>query len=232
MASPHGSLSCDSFLARKEPIHHRVAETQKEHETGDDRPRRRRWLEDDATPADEHVSAAGTLTASSRRLEIGEAPVLASIGGMVLNGFEHVLDGADHLLFLAVLFLPAPLVARGGDGDAAMGSPTPSRRSSRWLRGHTRPLADTDRVETQARVAPPNRLPGPTRIRRLLELALALGSRGRQGSEARTPRIVVASSVAKRGSKSMQAAFSSGRSRAARTAGAGWAAGHMAAIRK
>jgi hypothetical protein len=33
---------------------------------------------------------------------------------MMSRGFEHVLDGADHLLFLLVLLLPASLVATAG----------------------------------------------------------------------------------------------------------------------
>ncbi|MGB3184716.1 MAG: hypothetical protein WBG36_13795 [Ornithinimicrobium sp.] len=32
---------------------------------------------------------------------------------MVSQRSEHVLDGADHLLFLLVLLLPAPIAAAG-----------------------------------------------------------------------------------------------------------------------
>ncbi len=35
----------------------------------------------------------------------------ATVGLMVAEGFEHVLEGADHMLFLLVLLLPAPLIA-------------------------------------------------------------------------------------------------------------------------
>ena len=35
------------------------------------------------------------------------------LGDMLGQGFRHVLEGADHLLFLMTLLIPAPLIARG-----------------------------------------------------------------------------------------------------------------------
>jgi hypothetical protein len=44
-------------------------------------------------------------------------------------GVEHVLTGSDHLLFLLMLLLPAPLVATGAGGRRRRGA-GPSRRSA------------------------------------------------------------------------------------------------------
>ena len=67
------------------------------------------------------VSTPGVLTSGSDTVGIGELAPEAATGAvgtglldMVGYGFHHVLDGADHLLFLAVLLLTAPVAAAGG----------------------------------------------------------------------------------------------------------------------
>lgn len=70
-------------------------------------------------PAGE-VSTAGVLTSSDDTLSVVVDGATASAGGghgvldMVGYGFEHVLQGADHLLFLVTLLLAAPLVVVAG----------------------------------------------------------------------------------------------------------------------
>ena len=69
------------------------------------------------------VSTPGVLTASRSVLTITDG-AQTGVGGMLGLGFHHVLQGADHLLFLLTLLLPAPLVAvagrwRRGDGPLA-----------------------------------------------------------------------------------------------------------------
>ncbi len=53
----------------------------------------------------------GTLSHVTRTIAIDASEQVASFGSMVSLGLEHVLDGADHLLFLVVLLVPAPLLA-------------------------------------------------------------------------------------------------------------------------
>lgn len=62
------------------------------------------------------VSTAGVLTADDPTVSIGDVDVVAtatSLADMVGYGFHHVLAGADHLLFLLALLLPAPLLLAG-----------------------------------------------------------------------------------------------------------------------
>lgn len=56
------------------------------------------------------ISTPGVVDASGTTLRIGDV----GLGDMVGLGFSHVLEGADHLLFLLTLLLVAPLVATGG----------------------------------------------------------------------------------------------------------------------
>ncbi len=55
-------------------------------------------------------------------------PLSSPFGSMVALGFEHVLDGADHILFLFVLLLPAPLAMTA---RRRWGGPAPLR-SALW----------------------------------------------------------------------------------------------------
>ncbi|SDY94898.1 HupE / UreJ protein [Geodermatophilus africanus] len=65
------------------------------------------------TDAAGDISTAGVLTATDDSLRIGEA-ASTGIADMVGYGLHHVLEGADHLLFLLTLLLVAPLVAVAG----------------------------------------------------------------------------------------------------------------------
>ncbi|MGY1823019.1 HupE/UreJ family protein [Geodermatophilus sp. SYSU D00079] len=69
------------------------------------------------TDAAGDISTAGVLTASDSSLQIGETTTGAISTGftdMVGYGLHHVLEGADHLLFLLTLLLVAPLVVVAG----------------------------------------------------------------------------------------------------------------------
>ena len=72
------------------------------------------------TDAAGDISTAGVLDASSRTLAMG-GTADTGLADMVGYGLHHVLDGADHLLFLVTLLLVAPLAVvagrwRRGDG--------------------------------------------------------------------------------------------------------------------
>ncbi|MCZ2818133.1 HupE/UreJ family protein [Modestobacter sp. VKM Ac-2984] len=76
------------------------------------------------TDAAGDVSTAGVLTATDDTLTIGDTAtgtLGTGLTDMVGYGLHHVLEGADHLLFLLTLLLVAPVVAvagrwRRGDG--------------------------------------------------------------------------------------------------------------------
>jgi hypothetical protein len=59
------------------------------------------------------ISTPGVLDASDTSLQIGDVPDVG-LADMVGLGLHHVLEGADHLLFLLALVLVAPLVAVAG----------------------------------------------------------------------------------------------------------------------
>ncbi|SDC92127.1 HupE / UreJ protein [Geodermatophilus telluris] len=65
------------------------------------------------TDAAGDISTAGVLTATDDSLQIGDAAD-AGITDVVGYGLHHVLEGADHLLFLLTLLLVAPLVTVAG----------------------------------------------------------------------------------------------------------------------
>lgn len=54
----------------------------------------------------------GVITATQPSLEIAATSPKAGIGDMIGQGLRHIADGYDHLMFLAVLLLSAPLAAR------------------------------------------------------------------------------------------------------------------------
>lgn len=66
------------------------------------------------TDADGEISTAGVLDASHASVAISGSGQAVPVGDVVRYGFHHVLEGADHLLFLFALLLPAPLIAAGG----------------------------------------------------------------------------------------------------------------------
>jgi hypothetical protein len=59
------------------------------------------------------VSTPGVFTASNPVVIIGEGATEVAVADMIAMGLHHVLDGADHLLFLITLLLPAPLIIAG-----------------------------------------------------------------------------------------------------------------------
>ena len=60
------------------------------------------------------ISSPGVITANSGTLAITDGTQPVPLMDMLHYGFEHVLEGADHLLFLLTLLLVAPLVAVAG----------------------------------------------------------------------------------------------------------------------
>lgn len=80
------------------------------------------------TDAAGDISTAGVITASDQTLTIGEA-VQPGLLDMIGFGFHHVLEGADHLLFLITLLLVAPLAV------ASARRWSPGRRFGASLRG-------------------------------------------------------------------------------------------------
>lgn len=75
--------------------------------------------------ADGSASIAGYIDSGDATLDIriGEDGSLAesSFTATLEYGFEHVLDGADHLLFLLTLLLPAPMIVAGHRWRSAPG---------------------------------------------------------------------------------------------------------------
>ena len=65
------------------------------------------------TDAAGEISTAGVLDAADTTLQIGDAAA-TGLADMVGYGLHHVLEGADHLLFLVTLLLVAPCVAVAG----------------------------------------------------------------------------------------------------------------------
>jgi HupE / UreJ protein len=65
---------------------------------------------------DEDRHVLGALQGERRRLVIdrGEASSAKGFHAAVALGMRHIAEGYDHLLFLVVLLLPAPLLAVGG----------------------------------------------------------------------------------------------------------------------
>ncbi|WP_369137415.1 HupE/UreJ family protein [Modestobacter versicolor] len=69
------------------------------------------------TDAAGDISTAGVLTATDDTLTVGNTAASAADTGwtdMVGYGLHHVLEGADHLLFLLALLLVAPVAAVAG----------------------------------------------------------------------------------------------------------------------
>ncbi|MGO4104732.1 HupE/UreJ family protein [Leifsonia sp. YAF41] len=54
----------------------------------------------------------GVISATQSTLDIAVDSPKASVGAMIGQGMHHIADGYDHLMFLAVLLLSAPLVAK------------------------------------------------------------------------------------------------------------------------
>ncbi|SFU06411.1 HupE / UreJ protein [Geodermatophilus amargosae] len=83
------------------------------------------------TDAAGDISTAGVLTASDGSLQIGEAAgggISTGLPDMVGHGLHHVLEGADHLLFLLTLLLVAPLAVTAGRWQRRVGLAATLRR--------------------------------------------------------------------------------------------------------
>jgi hypothetical protein len=80
------------------------------------------------TDSAEEISAPGVITAAQPSLAVTDGARSVPLGDMLAHGFHHVLEGADHLLFLLTLLLVAPLVAAGGRWRRGDGPPATTRR--------------------------------------------------------------------------------------------------------
>jgi hypothetical protein len=65
------------------------------------------------TDAAGEISTPGVLDASDNTIQLGDTAT-TGLTDMIGYGFHHVVEGADHLLFLVALLLVAPLIAAGG----------------------------------------------------------------------------------------------------------------------
>lgn len=70
----------------------------------------------DAEAAGANATIIGAVRNGTRLLEvnIAEQEALAPLTASMSLGAHHIMEGYDHLLFLLVLLLPAPLLARAG----------------------------------------------------------------------------------------------------------------------
>lgn len=66
------------------------------------------------TDSNGDISTPGIITASNPTLTVTDGQASVPVSDMIHYGLEHVLEGADHLLFLSTLLLPAPLVVAAG----------------------------------------------------------------------------------------------------------------------
>ncbi len=94
------------------------------------------------------ATIAGILDSDSDGLTVsGTDEVEASFGAIVGHGFDHVLEGADHLLFLVTLLLPAPMVVAAGRWRSSPGFWRALKRvlhiATAFMIGHSLSLAAT-----------------------------------------------------------------------------------------
>jgi hypothetical protein len=98
------------------------------------------------------ISTVGTvkidirsMTVPPLRVDLGEGSAWRGFVAMVELGGDHILTGTDHLLFLLILLLPAPLVALGGRWRSTVGARTAVTRIGRttlaFTAGHSVALA-------------------------------------------------------------------------------------------
>ncbi|GIE85189.1 HupE/UreJ family protein [Actinoplanes regularis] len=86
-----------------------------------------------------------TMTVPALRVDLGDGSRWSGLLAMVELGAEHILQGADHLLFLLILLLPAPLLAAGGRWSGSGGPRSTVARIARttlaFTIGHSAALA-------------------------------------------------------------------------------------------
>ncbi|MER5599008.1 HupE/UreJ family protein [Streptomyces sp. NPDC002265] len=63
-----------------------------------------------------------TMTVPALKVDLGDGSAWRGFLAMVELGGNHILTGTDHLLFLLILLLPAPLAVRGRRWDGLVGS--------------------------------------------------------------------------------------------------------------
>ncbi|NEC89304.1 HupE/UreJ family protein [Streptomyces sp. SID12501] len=88
-----------------------------------------------------------TMTVPALKVDLGEGSAWRGFVAMVKLGGDHILTGTDHLLFLLILLLPAPLVATGRRWNGLVGGRTALGRIGRitlaFTAGHSVALAAT-----------------------------------------------------------------------------------------
>lgn len=71
--------------------------------------------------AQDDTIIAAVLDADLSSVDVAALSTSSTFGTIVGEGFDHVLDGADHIVFLLALLLPAPLVVAGRRWVTAVG---------------------------------------------------------------------------------------------------------------
>ncbi|MFG2950967.1 HupE/UreJ family protein [Streptomyces adustus] len=86
-----------------------------------------------------------TMTVPALKVDLGDGSVWRGFLAMAELGGDHILTGTDHLLFLLILLLPAPLAVRGRRWDGLVSSRTALVRIGRitlaFTAGHSVALA-------------------------------------------------------------------------------------------
>ncbi|MEU9367966.1 HupE/UreJ family protein [Streptomyces avermitilis] len=88
-----------------------------------------------------------TMTVPALKVDLGDGSAWRGFLAMVKLGGDHILTGTDHLLFLLILLLPAPLAATGRRWDGLVGGRSALGRIGRitlaFTAGHSVALAAT-----------------------------------------------------------------------------------------
>lgn len=87
-------------------------------------------ISDDAEPVGTVEIDNRSMTVPDLTVDLGDASAWRGFAAMVRLGATHLLSGADHLLFLLVLLLPAPMLAAGGRWRGRAGTRTALRRAA------------------------------------------------------------------------------------------------------
>lgn len=61
-----------------------------------------------------HLKLAGILSSDTRSITVDLSNPALPFWSLIVEGYEHVLEGLDHLLFVLLLAIPAPLVITAG----------------------------------------------------------------------------------------------------------------------
>ncbi|MFF7445950.1 MULTISPECIES: HupE/UreJ family protein [unclassified Streptomyces] len=88
-----------------------------------------------------------TMTVPALKVDLGQGSAWRGFIAMVKLGGDHILTGTDHLLFLLILLLPAPLAASGRRWAGLVGARSALSRIGRitlaFTAGHSVALAAT-----------------------------------------------------------------------------------------